>query len=141
MIVAPATVRNGKLFIRERGHFDEQVRQMKEGWQLEVTVRRLRATRSQQANRYYWGVVLTTLVRHCDFQYTPEEMHEVLKAKFLPKTLAIHDGNGEIVFEYVIGGSTRSMNTTQFSDYVRDIKQWALDTLGCYATEPDEVEF
>src|SRR5689334_22007093 len=97
LIVASATIKDGRLYIRNRRDFDEQVAQMREGWQLELTLRRRRATRSPQANRYYWGVVLEKLVRHCDHNYTPEELHDILKAKFIPKTLALADGNGEIV--------------------------------------------
>lgn len=63
-------------------------------------------------------------------------MHDVLKAKFLPKTLAVQDGNGEIVGEFVIGGSTVKLDKQQFSDYVRDIKAWAL-TLGVEIPEAE----
>ena len=139
LVVASASIKNGKLFIRNRRNFDEQIRQMRETWQLEVTVRRLRATRSQQSNRYYWASVIDTLVRHFEFQYTPEEVHELMKAKFIPKKYALADGNGEVVFEYVIGGSTRTMNNTQFSEYIRDIRQWAQDELkNCYIPLPGE---
>jgi hypothetical protein len=138
LVIASATVKRGKLFVRNRRAFDEQVAQLKEGWELELTLKRRRATRSIQANRYYWGGVIDKLCQHCDQNYTPEEMHEILKAKFIPKKLALADGNGEIVFEMVLGGSTRSMNTNEFYDYVESIRMWAAETLGCDIPDPDE---
>ncbi len=95
-----------------------------------------KATRSQKSNAFYWAVVVETLAEHTG--YTPDEMHEVLKAKFLPKTLAIQDKNGEIVGEFVIGGSTVKLNTNQFSDYIRDIKTWAREALDVEIPEPED---
>lgn len=94
-----------------------------------------KATRSLPANAYYWACVVGTLAEHTG--YTPDEMHEVLKAKFLPKTLAVQDKNGEIVGEFVIGGSTVKLNTTEFSDYVRDIKTWAREQLDVEIPDAD----
>lgn len=139
LVVASASVKSGRLYIRNRRHFNQQVAQLKEGWEMELTLKRRRATRSIQANRYYWGWVIERLVKHCDHSYTPEEMHELLKARFIPKTLAIHDGNGEIVFEMVLGGSTRKMNTHEFYQYVESIREWAADTLGCDIPDPGEA--
>ena len=96
-LVASATIRRGKLFIRDRRTFDQQVAQMKEGWELLLTLTRRRATRSLQANKFYWGVVLETLAHYTG--YSPEEMHFICKAKFLPKKLAVCDGNGVVIEE------------------------------------------
>lgn len=136
-VVAQARMLRGKLMIQDRIDFDRQVSQMNEKWALEVIVRRLVATRSWLQNRAYWGLVIEHLVRHCEGQYSPNEMHELLKAKFLPKTLALSDGNGEIVHEYVLGGSTRSLNTAQFSEYESQIRLWAQEALGLVIPEPD----
>lgn len=132
-----AHVKRGKLYVRERMDFDQQISLMNEKWELEVIVRRLLATRSWLQNKAYWGLVIDRIVRHCEGQHTPNEVHELLKAKFLPKTLALADGNGEVVFEYVIGGSTRKLNTVQFSEYENEIRLWALEKLGLEIPEPD----
>jgi hypothetical protein len=136
LVVASAEVKSGKLYIRNRRAFDDQIARLDERWELEVTVKRQRATRSQQQNRYYWGVVVHLLSEHTG--YTPDEMHEFLKMKFIPKTLAVCDGNGVIVDEFVIGGSTREMNTIQFGEYVEEIKQWAAQELDVVIPDPDE---
>lgn len=136
LIVATAQKKGGRLWIRNRRSFDEQVAKLDERWELEVTVTRLRATRSPQANRFYWGVVIEALSQHTG--YTPEEMHDLCKAQFLPKKLAVCDGNGEVVGEYVLGGSTRQLKTNEFYEYVERVRQWAAE-LDCYIPDPSEA--
>jgi hypothetical protein len=135
-VVAQATVRSGKLYIQDRREFDQRLARLNERWQLEVTVRRLVATRSPQANKYYWGVVVHLLSEHTG--HSPEEIHDILKAKFIPKTCAVQDGNGEIVGEFVLGGSTRQMNTAAFQDYIETIRRWSAEVLDVYIPDPNE---
>jgi hypothetical protein len=101
--------------------------------------KRVRATRSQQANRYYWGVVLEGLSDYTG--YTPEELHELMKCKFLPKDKAFTNGNGIVIESYVIGGSTTELDTQAFSDYVNKIRDWASSALNCYIPEADEAGY
>lgn len=136
-VVASAKTRDGRLYIRNRREFNQMVAQIPETWELEVTIARRRATRSAQANAYYWGVVLEALSEHTG--YTPEELHDVCKAKFLPKALALNNGNGEVVDEYVLGGSTRSLKTNEFHEYVEKIRRWAGADLDCYIPDPGEA--
>lgn len=138
-VSALARVQRGKLFIQHRRQFDALVSRLDPSWQLEVSVKRLRATRSTAANKFYWGVVLAAL---SDFTgYTPEELHDVCKAKFLPKALAFADGNGEVVEQYVLGGSTRQLDTQAFAAYVERIRQWAASELDCYIPSSDEPAY
>lgn len=135
-IVASASVKSGRLFIRNRRSFDQQIAQMREGAEVEVAVTRRRSTRSVHQNAYYWGVVLQTLSDHTG--HTPDELHDICKAKHLPKRLAVNNGNGEIVGEFVIGGSTRSLNKVEFGEYVAEIQRWAAEVLDCYIPDPNE---
>jgi hypothetical protein len=139
-IVASGQIRDGKLYVRNRRDFDRQIAQMKDGWELEIAVTRRRATRSIQANAYYWGEVIRKFHDHCrrqDMGYTENDLHELCKARFLPKRLAISDDNGEIVGDYVMGGSTRSLNTNEFYEYVEQVRQW-LAELGIDTDDPGE---
>jgi hypothetical protein len=136
LVVASATVKRGKLFIRNRAAFDLAVSMLHEEWELEVTVKRLRATRSLLQNAYYWGVVVQLLSEHTG--YTPDEIHEVLKAKFIPKRLAVCDGNGVIQDELVLGGSTREMNKVEFGEFMEAVRQWAAETLDVVIPDPDQ---
>ena len=135
-IVMPARLERGTLRLNRRrldvllaGHRDCSVL---------LTIERQHATRSLSQNAYYWGVVVQTLSEHTGF--TPDEMHEVLKAKFLPKKLAVTDGNGEIKGEFVIGGTTTRLNKIQFGDYLRDIHVWASEDLRVHIPAPNEFD-
>ena len=109
LVVASATVKDGRLFIHNRKAFDSAVSGIRPGTEVEIAVTRLYATRSVKQNRWYWGVCVFLLSEHTG--YGPEEMHDILKAKFLAKHLAVSNGNGRIVDSFVIGGSTRELNT------------------------------
>lgn len=135
-VSALAHAKDGRLFIQNRRSFDEAVARLNPAWELEVTVKRLRATRSLLQNAYYWGVVVQLLSEHTG--YTPDEMHDVLKAKFIPKRLAVCDGNGVVVDEFVLGGSTREMNTIEFGEYMETIREWAAETLDVVIPDPNE---
>ena len=133
-VIGSGFIKAGRLFIRDRRDFDRQVQRLKDGWEVEITVKRRSVTRSQQQNAYYWGVIVRILAEHTG--YTDVEIHDVLKAKFLPKHLAITDGNGEVKGEFVLGGSTRNLKTAEFSEYCEHIKEWAADDLDVYIPDP-----
>ena len=82
-----------------------------------------------------WGVVLAMLSEHTG--YTVDELHAWAKAKFLPKQMAIAGANGEIVDEYVVGGSTTKLNKLQFSEYVEQIRRFAAEHLDVVIPDPD----
>lgn len=136
LVVATATVKSGRLVIRNRRAFDASVSGLRDGWEVELTVKRLRATRSLEQNAYYWGVVVQMLSEHTG--YTPEDIHELLKAKFIPKRLAVCDGNGVIQGEFVLAGSTRSMNKLEFGEYMDSVRQWAADALDVVIPDPNQ---
>lgn len=102
-----------------------------------ITIEQQKSTRSQQANAYYWAVVVKGLAAYNG--NTPDEVHEVLKLKFLSKELAFANGNGEVVAEFVIGGSTRQLDTAAFYDYVERIRAWSLEALELPIPPPDPL--
>jgi hypothetical protein len=93
--------------------------------------------RSNPENRYYWGVVIALLSDLTGF--SDEEMHEILKKRFLSKTVLIHDSNGMICETVEIGKSTARLTTIEFEDYLSKIREWA-STLGCDIPIPNEGE-
>ena len=128
------SVKRGRLEIRNRKTFAAALKRMRDG-EVRVTVERTRAARSDQQNRWYWGVIVDLLSEHTGF--TPDEMHEVLKAKFMPKRLAVTDGNGEIKGEFVIGGTTTKLDKVAFGEYCEAIRTWAAEELGVVIPDPD----
>lgn len=103
--------------------------------EVEIVIERKHATRSVQANRYYWGVVLKAISEFTG--YDANETHEAMKALFLPKELTFCDGNGEVQGEIVIGGSTRKMNANEFYDYVERVRRFAAEKLSLNIPDPD----
>jgi hypothetical protein len=102
---------------------------------VEVTVREQRNRRSDRQLRWYWGQILELLSEHTG--YTPDELHEYCKSRFIPKRLAICDGNGVIVDERVVGGSTGKLNTTEMAEYCEAVRKFAAEDLGVVIPDPD----
>jgi len=135
-VAVPATIVHGKLHVAppQRSAMQDALLVWPDG-PVTLTVARPQATRSQQANAYYWAVVVQALADHTG--YTPDEMHDVLKVKFLPKAVALNAANGRVVGDFVIGGSTTALLSFQFSDYIEQIRQWAFEALDCDIPPPD----
>lgn len=132
---ATGEVKGGRLRIRNRRAFDLALQSFKDG-EVAIKVEKRRATRSQQANAYYWSAVVGTFSDATG--YSPDEVHEIFKAKFPPKRVAVTDGNGEIQGEFVIGGSTAKLNVNDFYEYVERVRQWAAE-LSIYIPDPREA--
>lgn len=127
-------VEGGKLQLRNRKAFDEAMASLKDGEYI-FSLERARATRSLEQNAWYWGVIVEEISKLTG--YTPDEVHEVLKAKFIPKKLAVAKGNGEIVDEFVIGGSTTKLNKLEFGEYCEAVRRWAAETLDIVIPDPE----
>lgn len=91
--------------------------------------------RSNNQNRYMWGVVYETLSNHLG--YTPEEIHEICKHKFLKGWLTLHEKSGAKEIE--ITKSTASLNTVEMENYLTKIREWASIELTCWIPDPNEV--
>ena len=104
--------------------------------EVTLILERLNATRSPRANRAHWAVTMQALSDHTG--YTPEECHEIVKAKFLAKKYLLPDARtGEVVEELVIGTSSTRLDSVQWSEFQRNIRLWALEDLGVVIPEPD----
>lgn len=136
-IITTARLRKGKLQVRDWTRVASVLAHKKDG-EYYVVIERAYATRSPQANRFYWGVVVQALSEHTG--YSPDEMHAILKAKFIPKRCAVTDGNGEIVDELVIGGSSAQLTIGQFQEYCGEIQRWAAESLGVIIPDPAHSE-
>lgn len=117
----------GRLRLEQANVFAAQLQTLRDGV-VEIAIARQRATRSQQANRYWWGVCVALVAEHTG--YTPHEIHELAKQMFLPKRLVVADRHGEVRDEVVIGASTTRLNTLEFSEFVEQFRLWAAETLG-----------
>jgi hypothetical protein len=97
--------------------------------------RAFKQSRSNNQNRYYWGVVVELLSEHTGFDR--EDVHEILKHRFLRRTVWVHTKHGTQE-QNIITKSTTGMTTKAFEDYLSDIRRWASAELGVYLPEPNE---
>lgn len=101
-----------------------------EGKEVDVTVSRHRAKRSDNQNRYLWGVVYKLISETTG--YTCEESHEAMKMLFLRVN---RDGLPDTV------KSTAALSTSDFEEYAENIRRWASVEINCYIPLPNEVDY
>lgn len=102
------------------------------GKKIWVTVGKFRAKRSNQQNRYYWAVVVEILSEY--FGYTPEEVHDILREKFL----RIPGENGK---PDRIGSSALLDKSEFFKEYIEKIILWASIDFGIVIPDPNRLAF
>lgn len=89
--------------------------------------------RSNNQNRYYHGVVVKILSD--DTGHTTEEMHEILKAKFLGRKF-VTIGSVEVE----VTKSTTDCTTEEFEHYLEQIRAFAATNLGIRIPLPNGQE-
>lgn len=98
-----------------------------------IKIEKYSKKRSNPQNRYYWGVVLKYLSEITGFSVS--EMHDVLKAKFLP-----YERANRVTSEVVqFGRSTTELNTLQYEEFLEQVRIWALNELDCLIPLPNEI--
>ena len=137
LVTASGYIQQGRLRIYHRRLFDEQIRGLKDGWDVDIEISRFRATRSQKQNAYYHGVVLQWLMDYTGIG--ADVLHDLMKVKFLSRTEVVLNRDGEIVDRLIIGTSTRPLQTHEFAAYVDAIRQWAAEKLELYIPDPDPL--
>jgi hypothetical protein len=91
--------------------------------------------RSLPQNQYYWGVIIEILSEELGFN--KDEMHEILKHKFLSKTVFLETKEKKMK-ALKIPKSTTNLKTVEFEEYLSDIRMWASMDLGIFIPEPNE---
>ena len=109
------------------------------GKEIEVTIEKRRTKRSTPLNAYYWGVVIEH-IRHgledvSGDRYTPEQVHEAMKHRFLRQQVV--DGDGQIVVD--VAGSSAALTNGEFLDYLERLSAFALEFLNTRIPLPNEV--
>jgi hypothetical protein len=127
------TIKEGKLFLDKTVQFKQHLQTFPTGKRVEVTVERLKHPRSNQQNRYYFGVVVHEIAKHTGHE--PEQVHELLKQMFSPKW---HYPAG-LIGAAGIPTSTTRLDTLEFTDYIEKCRLWANEFLGLQIPLPGEV--
>ena len=133
-----AVAKNGRadMVDHEKEAVRRWIRTFKDGTKLDIVIRKHSSKRSNEQNRYYWGVVVPILADHFGHD-NPEDMHEDLKIKFNPIESKVEPGK-------IIGGTTTKMTTIDFmvaeDSYIERICRWASTEFGIYIPPPKKVE-
>ena len=99
-----------------------------EGKRVTVDIKKWYHKRSDNQNKYYWGVVIPYLCGHTG--YESEEMHDVLRVKFLTEE-SLTNVPPKI-------GRTSKLSTMEMEDYLDKIRRWADIDLQLYIPLPNE---
>ena len=92
--------------------------------------------RSNQQNKSYWKLCVEPLSNYLE-GYTKEEVHDLLKFKFLSEVRYVKNRSG-MMEEVKVTKSTVSLSTVEFNEYMENIRIWA-SQLGCWLAEPNEA--
>ena len=126
-----AKIKQGKPILYDTDNFNKYLFGL-EGKEVEVVVRLPRKDRSNQENRYYFGVVVNLISEHTG--YTPDETHEFLKLKFLSKIIVMAGKDERIP------RSSTELSTLEWERWMTEIREWAAQELGLDIPEPKRVE-
>ena len=96
-----------------------------------LTVKKYKANRSEEQNRYLHGVVFKIIADHTG--YSLEEVKELMREMFLNEMKVLHG------VEVSIGKSTTKLNKTEMNEFIEKIRDWASLELYCYIPDPNEV--
>ncbi len=130
-----ANIKDNKLYLDQDYESYEALKEL-EGKRVEVTIKEYKDTRSNRANRYYWGVVIPSvfkafaemgikLVNH-------DQAHESLRQKFLMEEVQV----GEESFR--VPKSTSRMKTDEFANYIFVVVDYLREYYNFVVPEPKE---
>ena len=100
---------------------------------IKIDISKKKTLRSINQNSYYWGVLIKQISD--EWGYFPEEVHQILKTKFLKKDEVVIDGD-----TYIITKSTAKLKTDEMEEYLEKCRMWASINLGICILLPNESE-
>ena len=129
-------VHGGKLELYDRELFLKHCRTL-EGLPVFISIERETNNRTSKQNAYLWAGPYR-VISDCT-GFTPDEVHEMMKAKFNRRFKEVVNKQTGEVEEIEFAGSTTKMTTVEFSEYVEKIIAWASEFLGVVIPLPGEI--
>lgn len=106
------------------------IRALKPEEYYRVFVLDLKKARSTSQNRYLW-FCYSVIAEHTGID--SEDLHELCKQMFNLKTAML---NGTLI---EFPGTTKMLDTKDMTVYIDKVRRWALDELGCYIPQANEI--
>ena len=107
------------------------------GCAVVLTIEEFKDKRSNQSNRYYWGIVIDLIYRalkESGWEITKEGTHELLRFRFLKEDKPIGE-DGEFVTTV---RSTTELDRQEFGDYIEACVRFAAEYLNVVIPAPNE---
>jgi len=124
-------VQKGKLVLDEPKLYKQHLKTFKredgEPTKVVMVLEKWRQSRSDNQNRYYWGVVVRMIAD--ELGYSDEEAHEAIKWEFLRK----------LGVRITTVRSTADLSTVEFEEYLSKVRTWASIELNIMIPLPHEV--
>ena len=114
------TVKNGKLILNNERRFNDNLN-IFEGEEIEIRIKVRTNNRSNEQNSLYWKWIN---IMSEETGFTKEEMHELIKYKFLKRTSINNNGVEEVKLK-----STTSLTVKEFTKLMDDVLYWSNNTL------------
>lgn len=135
-ITITSQVTNGKL-TRNRNQLTEAIKSF-EGKTITISIEKTKNKRSNPQNSYYFGIVIPILkdaLKEAGYTMTNDNVHELLKLKFLKETILTDENTGECIERIK---STTELSTTGFMEYILQIQQWCSEFFAVVIPDPNE---
>ena len=114
------TVKNKKLTLNNERRFNDSLIEF-EGKEVEIRIRARSNNRSKEQNSLYWKWID---ILSKEIGFTKDEMHELIKYKFLKRNVVDDKGVESVVLK-----STTTLTTKEFTLLMNDLLYWSSDTL------------
>ena len=114
------TVKNGKLILNNERRFNDNLN-IFEGEEIEIRIKVRTNNRSNEQNSLYWKWIN---IMSEETGFTKEEMHELIKYKFLKRTSINNNGIEEVKLK-----STTTLTVKEFTKLMDDVLYWSNNTL------------
>ena len=105
-----------KLVVESKAWYQHALNKFKAGERVTLEIHNRRAKRTEQQNRYYWGVFLPLVAKETG-EHNLDRLHELFKGKFLS------EGVVEVLGQKVrMKKSTTELGVGEFCDFVMNIE-------------------
>jgi len=114
------TIKKGILILNNQRRFNDNLLEF-EGKEIEVRIRERNNKRTNEQNSLYWKWIQ---IISKSLGYTIEEMHELIKYKFLKRTTIKKNGVEEVKLK-----STTTLTVKEFTEFMNEIYFWSNNSL------------
>lgn len=110
------------------------------GKDVVITFSKHKKSRSNNQNRFYWGVVLPLVQKGLldatgELRSNDNIHYKILLPLFAPTNEIVNVDSGECINERL---TSSEMTTTQFCEYILEVQKWGAEFLGIDIPSPNE---